>query len=175
VSRELDWKVYVEAAQTYDRMGECEKAIAFLFNAIQFAPDNIKWKIWLIASRIQFRIGELERSREIIERCCYDVPSKQLSLAMLEYAKHFELRGELERARQIMIHTKRLAKSEWKTHFETVMLEIRSGNFEIAERAVTESLSTHFATGRLWATLIQLQHARAQTKIDFTQVFGTFN
>jgi len=57
-------------------MGECEKAICFLSNSIQNCPDNIKWKIWLIAARIQFRLGETERSREIIERCCYEVPSK---------------------------------------------------------------------------------------------------
>lgn len=94
---------------------------------------------------------------------------------MLEYAKHFELRGDLPRARQIMVHTKRICKSEWKTHFETVMLEIRSGNFVTAEEKVTESLQVHFATGRLWATLIQLQHARARSEADFDQVFSTFN
>ena len=34
VPRELDWKVYIEAAQTYERQNEGEKAIAFLSNAI---------------------------------------------------------------------------------------------------------------------------------------------
>ena len=156
VPKELDWKIYIEVAQTYDRMGEYEKAICYLGNSIQSCPDNIKWKIWLIASRIQFRLGELERSREIIERCCYEVPSKQMSMAMLEYAKHFEMRGQPQRARQIMQHTKRIAKTEWKTHFEAVLLEIRSGCFEVAEDLVHQSLTVHFATGRLWATLIQL-------------------
>lgn len=33
----------------------------------------------------------------------------------------------------------------------------------------------HFATGRLWATLIQLQHARARTTEDFDGAFRTFN
>lgn len=56
--KELDWKIYVEAAQTYDRLGECEKAICFLSNSIQSCPDNIKWKVWLIAARIQYRLGE---------------------------------------------------------------------------------------------------------------------
>ena len=152
--KELDWKIYIEASQTYDRMGEYDKAIGFLSNSIQSCPDNIKWKIWLIAARIQFRLGEYERSREIIERCCYEVPSKQMSMAMLEYAKHFEMRGQQSRARQIMQHTKRIAKTEWKTHFEAVLLEVRSGNFGIAEDLVSQSLTVHFATGRLWATLI---------------------
>jgi len=34
IARELEWKVYIEAAQTYERLDECDKAIAFLFNAI---------------------------------------------------------------------------------------------------------------------------------------------
>ena len=50
--KELDWKIYIEVAQTYDRMGEYEKAICHLANSIQSCPDNIKWKIWLIAARI---------------------------------------------------------------------------------------------------------------------------
>ena len=34
VPKELDWKIYIEDAQTYDRMGECEKAICFLSNSV---------------------------------------------------------------------------------------------------------------------------------------------
>ena len=75
-------------------------------------------------------------------------------MAMLEYAKHFEMRGQCDRSRQIMAHTKRIAKTEWKTHFEAVLLEIRTGNFDEAENLVCQSLQVHFATGRLWATLI---------------------
>ena len=118
------------------------------------SPDNIKWKIWLIAARVQFHIGEYERSREIIERCCYEVPSKQMSMAMLDYAKHFEMRGQVQRARQILQHTKRIAKTEWKIHLESVLLEVRNGCFDAAEDLVFQSLNVHFATGRLWATLI---------------------
>lgn len=175
IARELEWKIYIEAAQTYERLNECDKAVGFLTNAIQFSPDNIKWKIWLIASRIQLKLGEPERAREIIERCCYDVPSKQIAMSLQEYAKHFEMRRKRDRARQIMQHSKRLSKSEWKTHFEAVLLEIRCGNFEDAEKMVLNSLQVHFATGRLWATLIQLQHARAKTSEDFDEVYITFN
>ena len=74
-----------------------------------------------------------------------------------------------------MHHTKRLAKAEWKTHFEAVLLQIRCGDFEEAEKLVLNSLQIHFATGRLWATLIQLQHARAKTTEDFDEVYWTFN
>jgi len=63
-----------------------------------------------------------------------------------------------------MEQAKRISKGEWKTQFEAVMLEVRSGNFQTAEDMVTESLEVYFATGRLWATLIQMIHAKCQTK-----------
>jgi hypothetical protein len=85
----------------------------------------------------------------------------------MEYSKHFEMLGEIDRAREIMDHAKRISKGEWKTHFEAVMFEIRTGCFNTAEEMVKASLEVYFATGRLWATLIQLQHARSQTSSDF--------
>lgn len=133
VSRELEWKVTVEAAQTYDRLycqpGQSYKykqeTLKFLQQAIKSSPDNLKWKIWLIASRLQLRMGERQAARETIERCCQDVPQKQLSMALLEYAKYFEMVDQVDRARQVMQQTKHLVKSEWKLYFEVVMLEFR--------------------------------------------------
>jgi hypothetical protein len=55
-----------------------------------------------------------------------------------------------------MTQTKKLVKSEWKVYFEAVMLELRNGYFSEAEEMVKSSLQVHNATGRLWATLIQL-------------------
>lgn len=55
-----------------------------------------------------------------------------------------------------MNSTKKLVKSEWKIFFEGVMLEIRNGFFVEAEQMVINSIKIHNATGRLWATLIQL-------------------
>jgi len=60
-----------------------------------------------------------------------------------------------------MASTKKLVKSEWKVFFEAVMLEVRNGCFDEAIHLVKQSLKVHFATGRLWATLIQLHHARS--------------
>jgi len=97
-----------------------------------------------------------------------------MSMALLEYAKYFEMVEQVDRARLVMSQAKHLVKAEWKLYFEAVMLEFRQGNFEEAEKLVTESLEVHFATGRLWATLIQMQHARALTKEDFDLVNDTF-
>jgi hypothetical protein len=52
VSRELEWKIFIEAAQTLERVGSYEKAVGYLTNAVLASPENIKWKLWLIASRL---------------------------------------------------------------------------------------------------------------------------
>ena len=39
---------------------------------------------------------------------------------------------------------------------------------------VTDSLEVYFATGRLWATLSQMIHAKCSQKSDFTKAFQTF-
>lgn len=57
VSKELEWKVYIEAAQTLERLNRAEAAVGYLSNAILSAPDNIKWKLWLITSRLQMQMG----------------------------------------------------------------------------------------------------------------------
>ena len=54
------------------------------------------------------------------------------------------------------------------------MLEMRNGFFDEAEKKVLQSLEIHSAKGRLWATLIQLLHAKASSKGDFDEVYKTF-
>jgi len=76
ISRELNWKVYIEAAQTYERIRDKEASIDFLANAILNSPDNLKWKVWLIASRIEYKLGNSVFAKRLIERCCSEVPSK---------------------------------------------------------------------------------------------------
>ena len=43
-----------------------------------------------------------------------------------------------------------------------------------AEEMVKSSLKIHNATGRLWATLIQLQHSRSKNEQDFETTYKTF-
>lgn len=54
------------------------------------------------------------------------------------------------------------------------MLEVRSGCFEEAEFMVKDCLEVYFATGRLWATLIQMKNSKATTEADFRLVHETF-
>lgn len=60
-------------------------------DAVLTSPENLKWKIWLIASRQEYRCGRVLQARRLIERCLQEVPQKQVSLALLEYAKFFEI------------------------------------------------------------------------------------
>lgn len=57
INRELSWKVYIEAAQVYERLNDVEATQDFLQNSVLNSPDNLKWKVWLIASRSEFKIG----------------------------------------------------------------------------------------------------------------------
>ncbi len=174
VSKELNWKVCMEAAQTYEHINDYQACSEFLSNSILNCPDNLRWKVWMIGSRIEYRFGNVRRARALVERCCQEVPSKQVSVALLDYAKFFEMEGNMTRARQIMGSAKSMVRSEWKLFFEAVMMEIRNGFFDEAERMVKQSLEIHFATGRLWATYIQLNHAKARSQADIKRAHGTF-
>ena len=99
----------------YERIGQYKKSIGFITNSVMCCPENIKWKIWLLASRLMMKMGEVKQSREVIERSCYETPQKQMPFSLIEYSKHFEIRGEAQRAREIMEQAKRISKGEWKT------------------------------------------------------------
>jgi hypothetical protein len=74
INRELSWKVYIEGAQTYERMGQKESTVEYLMNAVTNSPENLKWKVWLIASRSEYRFGNAFQARKLIERCLIEVP-----------------------------------------------------------------------------------------------------
>ena len=152
--KEFHWKIHVELAQTYDRLGHDQKTKDYLKSSILECPDSIKWKLWLVASRIMVNQGRMDEARLCIERACVEVPPKQVSMALLEYAKYFEIISEPDRAVEIMKQTRNKFKTEWKIQFEAVMLHMRCGLFSEAENMVISSLKMHQATGRLWAVLI---------------------
>jgi hypothetical protein len=54
------------------------------------------------------------------------------------------------------------------------MTKIRCGNFKEAELLVKDSLNIHFATGRLWAVSIQLQHSKSNTSEEFVSAHNIF-
>lgn len=46
ISKELSWKVYIEAAQTYERLNDIEATLDFLESSLMSSPDSSKWKVW---------------------------------------------------------------------------------------------------------------------------------
>ena len=65
-------------------------------------------------------------------------------------------------------------ESDWKVCFQLVLAKIRNGDFKDAEQLVKQSLKKHFLTGRLWATLIQLKHAKIKSVADSKNAFAMF-
>lgn len=74
INRELAWKVYIEAAQTYERMNEKDATCEYMMQAVINSPENLKWKVWLIASRAEYKMGNISQARKLIERCLIEVP-----------------------------------------------------------------------------------------------------
>ena len=52
ISKEFQWKINIELAQTYERLGFEQKTNEYLKRAVMECPDNVKWKIWMIAARL---------------------------------------------------------------------------------------------------------------------------
>ena len=83
-----------------------------------------------------------------------EVPLKQISIALLDCAKYYEMIGENDRALSVMKKVRSQPNVEWKVQFEAVMMYMRMGRFAEAEGLVKECLTLYNAKGRLWALLI---------------------
>ena len=122
--------------------------------------------MWIIGARIEARIGNINSAKSLIERSLYEIPSKKQSIGFLEYAKFYEFIGNVKISFKILELARSSHENDWKVFFESVLTDVRNGNLENAERLVKYSLKKHFVTGRLWATLIQLKHAKIKNVED---------
>ena len=93
VCKDYHWKLNIELAQCFDRLGNGPKCRHYLRAATTEGPDCVKWKLWLVTARIMQSQGSMEAARLAIERACMEVPMKQISTALLDYAKYFEVMG----------------------------------------------------------------------------------
>lgn len=124
------------------------------------APENLRWKVWMSGSRLEAHLGDLGKSEALVLQCVNDIPDKQLGLGYLELSKFWELKGDFEKAESLMLLAMQKIQDDWKLYFEGVLMFMRNGQMDKAENLVKESLKVHNVTGRLWATLIQIKHAR---------------
>jgi len=172
VSKEIMWKVHLEAAHMLER-----SAVEFLDPAndstakvvmdmsrkrfartILTCPPNLRWKVWLASGRMEVAAGNTDRARALFLRAHQVVPDKGRAVALLECARLEEYVGDTELAKAILCKSRSVSGSDWKVWLESVLLEIRCGNRVRAIELASNALKLHSGTGRLWASLIQLYH-----------------
>lgn len=174
LTNDLKWKLYLEAAQYQDKKDDIEVARKYLKEAAINCSNKLKWKVWIIGARIEARIGNKDSAKSLLQRALVEIPQKKQSIGFLEYSKFYELLGNMNTAQKILSLARKSLENDWKVFFESVLMYLRNGQFEKAEKLVESSLKKHFVTGRLWATLIQLKHAKINTLKDSKKAYSVF-
>jgi hypothetical protein len=172
ISKELIWKVHLEAATMLERvaveylddttkpaaidtMEQCRKRFAM---TILKCPPNLRWKVWLASGRMEVLSGNYDTARRLFKRAQVVVPEKGRAVALLECARLEEFVGDTEVARAILAKSRSVSGNDWKVWLESVHLENRNGNYSRAIELAELGLKLHNGTGRLWASLVQLSH-----------------
>jgi len=172
ISRELIWKVHLEAAQAQERAAHhfaSENKDASLnekldlcrhsyVKTISACPEKLCWKVWLAAGRMELSACRFEEARRLFLKSFSVVPPKGRPVVLLECSRLEEFVGNVKLARAILCKS-RAEAADWKVYLQSVYLEARSGNREDAIQIAQKGLKVHTGTGRLWATLVQLREA----------------
>jgi tetratricopeptide (TPR) repeat protein len=187
ISKELLWKVHLEAAQMLERssteyMGPspdaseivdmCRKRFAM---TIVTCPPSLRWKVWLAAGRMEVAAGNSNVARKLFLHAHRVVPDKGRAIALLECARLEEFIGDVELASAILCKSRLLGGSDWKVWLESVMLSIRCGDYSRAVMLSQQALEQHSGTGRLWASLIQLRHFSEGERAQFESLKHALN
>lgn len=179
ISRELVWKLHLEAGQAEERAADLtaegrnrRKNISLqdarnrLYGTVRYnyaqslisCPSNLRWKVWLAGARLELAAGQLAVTRKLLRKAYEDTPEKSRAYVYLECSRVEEYIGNISGARRILETARKDVKQEWKVFLESVLLEARDGNMLLAIEVAKRSLTLHTGTGRLWALLIQLCH-----------------
>jgi len=176
ISRELLWKVHLEAAQAHERAAvmfcetnplekldsNLELSRSRFARAALACPPNLCWKVWLASGKMELSAGRYDIARTLFHRASDVVPDKGRSAVFLEFARLEEFVGDMELARAILCKARNDASSDWKIWLESVNLEIRCKMPNRAAGVACEALKIHTGTGRLWAALVQLRHREGE-------------
>ena len=173
ISRELIWKVHLEAAQIQERSAAQQVQSNPKINVIKsldatrksyakamtLCPPNLCWKIWLASGRTEVSCGKIEEARVLFLRAYDSVSEKGRSTVLLECARLEELCSDLKLARALLTKARsEFGKSDWKVWLASVNLECRCGLVERAVIFLQQSLKIHSGTGTcnlffvLWKT-----------------------
>lgn len=173
-SSDLISKLYLEAAQYQERRETISLARKYLSLATKTSNKAHNWKVWIIGARIEARIGSQKSAKSLIEKALIEIPQKKESIGFIEYAKYYELIGRVDITQKILEEARKDFAGDWKVFFESVLTLLRNGLFDKAEILVKESLKNHSINGRLWATLIQLKHAKVRNAEDSAKAYAVF-
>lgn len=169
ISKELLWKVHLEAAQALERAAHLhdndttsqkkrlDLSRKSFVQAVSCCPENLCWKVWLAAGRMELSAGRFDTARKLFLKSFSVVPEKGRPAVFLECARLEEFVGDLKLARAILTKSRTEAGSDWKVWLQSVSLEIRNSNHQRAIELAQEGLTAHPGTGRLWAALVQLR------------------
>jgi len=160
VPKELVWKVYFEAAQIEERLGEVERCRKAYALAATNCPENLRWKVWIGGARTELSVNNVASARKLLKRAADAAPRKVRAAVLLECSRLEEYLGNVETARAILKKAQKETKHEWRVFLESVLLEIRAQNVDGAIEQAQEALRIHTGTGRLWAVLIHLYQLR---------------
>ena len=169
VSKEVIWKVYLEAAFLFERAAVenserrslpldsfLSRARHYFALTIQTCRLNLRWKVWLAAARMELSAGIASNATRLFARAHEVAPEKVRSLTLLDYARLHEYIGERDVARAILCKGRIEYGHDWKVWLESVLLEMRGINTTHAFQLAASALSLHQGTGRLWSVLVQL-------------------
>lgn len=189
ISKELIWKVHLEAAQMLERSSteyldsrtdptylqvieSCRKRFSL---TIMSCPPNLRWKVWLAAGRMEVAAGNSNLARRLFMTAHRVVPEKGRAVALLECARLEEYVGDVELASAILCRSRTSGGSDWKVWLESVMLATRNSDFAKAIMLSQKALQQHSGTGRLWASLIQLRHFAEGEEAQFESLALALN
>ena len=171
ISRELIWKVHLEAAQSLERAAhfatEQDKNLSLskalsesrkrFVMTIASCPENLRWKVWLAAGRMELTAGRSLQARKIFLKSYEVVPGKGKALVLLECARLEEFVGNTKLANAILCKSRSEEGSDWKVWLQSVNLSLRHGHHDEAISLAIQGLQLHSGTGRLWSALVQLR------------------
>eukprot|EP00592_Proboscia_alata_P008194 CAMPEP_0194365184 /NCGR_PEP_ID=MMETSP0174-20130528/13181_1 /TAXON_ID=216777 /ORGANISM="Proboscia alata, Strain PI-D3" /LENGTH=1805 /DNA_ID=CAMNT_0039139697 /DNA_START=381 /DNA_END=5798 /DNA_ORIENTATION=- len=178
ISRELLWKLHLEAAQIQERasfLTSSNTSVIIMQNhlqscrrsfvrAILSCPPNLCWKVWLASGRMELTAGRTSIARKLFMRAYNVVPDKGRSTVLLECARLEEFVDDVKLARAILCKARNDNDSDWKIWLESVSLELRCGRRRKAVELAQNALDIHSCTGRLWALLVQIRHEDGEVK-----------
>ena len=170
ISKELVWKVHLEAAQILERAAYEKSQLvagADVEDLLHVArcrmgltvctcPNNLRWKVWMAAGRMELGLGNVDVARALFVRALRCVQDKSRSISFLDCARLEEFKGDTDLARALLCKARVSYGDDWKVWLESCLLEMRNGNLSRAVELVSSALETFQGTGRLWSTLVQL-------------------